>query len=214
MIVLGLTGSIGMGKSTTAGLFAQAGAPVHDADAAVARCYAKGGAGVGPVSQAFPEAVINGAIDRERLSAMVLGDTEALKRLEAIVHPLVKQDRQDFLARARAAGAPVAVLDVPLLFEIGAESEVDAVVVVSAPPAVQRERTLLRPGMTPAKFARILARQLPDAEKRARADFVVDTGRGVEIAAEQVNAVLKIITAQGWRGRKDARSCGASNRPA
>jgi dephospho-CoA kinase len=212
MIVLGLTGSIGMGKSTTAGFFWRAGVPVHDADAAVGRLYAKGGAGVGPVGQAFPSALANDAIDRERLSVVVMGDPEAFKRLEAIVHPLVKQDRIDFLTRAKADGAAVAVLDVPLLFEVGAQDEVDAVVVVSAPPAIQRERTLLRPGMTPEKFDRILARQLPDADKRARADFVVDTGRGLEVAHQQVEALLAVVRTPGWTGRR--RGCGSHPKPA
>ena len=206
MIVLGLTGSIGMGKSTTAGLFREAGVPVHDADAAVAKLYAEGGEGIEPVSRAFPMALVGGAIDRERLSALVLGNPDSLKRLEAIVHPLVKQDRARFLAEARASGAKAAVLDVPLLFEVGALDEVDAVVVVSAPPAIQRERTLKRPGMTVEKFERILARQLPDAEKRARADFVIDTGRGPEAAREQLAQVLETVLAPGWTGRRQAQT--------
>jgi dephospho-CoA kinase len=204
VIVLGLTGSIGMGKSTTAGLLREAGVPVHDADAAVAQFYAVGGEAVGPVGRGFPQAVVAGAIDRERLSALVLGNPDALKRLEAIVHPLVRADRARFLERAGAQGAAVAVLDIPLLFEVGAQAEVDAVVVVSAPPAVQRERTLLRPGMTAEKFERILARQMPDADKRARADFVIDTGRGVEAAREQLAGVLDTVLTPGWTGRSGA----------
>lgn len=202
MIVLGLTGSIGMGKSTTASLFREAGVPVHDADAAVAELYAEGGAGVAPVGRAFPMALVNGAIDRERLSAAVLGNPDSLKRLEAIVHPMVKQDRARFLERARASGAPIAVLEIQLLFEVGAEDEVDAVVVASAPPLLQRERTLLRPGMNAEKFERILARQMPDAEKRLRADFVVDTGHGVDAARDQVRRILETVLAPGWRGRR------------
>jgi dephospho-CoA kinase len=202
MIVLGLTGSIGMGKSTTANLLREAGIPVHDADEAVARFYAEGGEAVGPVGRAFPQALINGAIDRERLSGLVLGNPDALKRLEAIVHPLVKQDRIRFLTASRAAGTEAVVLEVQLLFEVGAEEEVDAVIVVTAPPALQRERVLQRPGMNPEKFERILTRQIPDAEKRARADFVIDTGHGLERAREQVAEVLATIRAPGWRGRR------------
>ena len=202
MIVLGLTGSIGMGKSTTAALLREAGIPVHDADAAVARLYAEGGEGIAPVGRAFPQALINGAIDRERLSGLVLGNPDALKRLEAIVHPMVKQDRARFLAEARAGGTAAVVLEIQLLFEVGAEEEVDAVIVVTAPSTVQRERTLLRPGMNPEKFERILARQIPDAEKRLRADFAVDTGHGLESAREQVQAVVAKVLAPGWRGRR------------
>jgi dephospho-CoA kinase len=204
VIVLGLTGSIGMGKSTTAGLLREVGVPVHDADAAVARFYAKGGEGVAAVGRAFPMALVDGAIDRERLSALVLGNPDSLKRLEAIVHPLVKKDRARFLAEAEASGAAIAVLDIPLLFEVGAQNQVDAVVVVSAPPAVQRQRTLLRPGMTAEKFERILARQMSDAEKRARADFVIDTGRDVETAREQLAEVLEAVRQPGWTGRRQA----------
>jgi dephospho-CoA kinase len=202
MIVLGLTGSIGMGKSTTATLFREAGAPVHDADAAVARLYAEGGDGVEAVGRAFPMALVNGAIDRERLSATVLGNPDSLKRLEAIVHPMVKQDRALFLEKARASGAPIAVLEIQLLFEVGAEDEVDAVVVASAPPLLQRERTLLRPGMNAEKFERILARQMPDVEKRLRADFVIDTAHGVHSARDQVRRVLETVSDPEWRGRR------------
>ena len=202
MIVLGLTGSIGMGKSTTASLFREAGVPVHDADAAVAALYAEGGDGVEPVGRAFPMALVGGAIDRERLSALVLGNPDSLKRLEAIVHPMVKQDRLRFLADSRAAGAPIVVLEIQLLFEVGAEEEVDAVVVASAPPILQRERVLLRPGMTAEKLDRILSRQIPDAEKRLRADFIVDTGQGVDAARIQVRQVLETVSAPGWRGRR------------
>ncbi len=188
MIILGLTGSIGMGKSTTAGLFREAGVPVQDADQVVAELYAVGGAAVGPVGEAFAGVVKDGAVDRAALSARVLHDPEALRRLEAIVHPLVRAGRERFLEVAK--DADVVVFDVPLLLETGVDRDVDAVVVVSAPEAVQRERVLGRPGMTETKFAQILGRQMPDAEKRARADFVIDTSRGVAAAREQVRYVL------------------------
>jgi len=190
VIVLGLTGSIGMGKSTTAGLFREAGVPVHDADAAVHDIYDVGGPAVAPVEAAFPGVVADGRVDRKRLGPQVVGNPEALARLEAIVHPLVTQHRLDFLTRARADGAQIAVLDVPLLYETGGHDLVDAVVVVTAPYEEQRQRVLARPGMTEETFESILARQTPDAEKRARADYVVDTSRGIEPAREQVRAIL------------------------
>ena len=199
MRILGLTGSIGMGKTTTAALFAEAGAPVYDADAAVHRLYARGGAAVAPVAAAFPEAVLDGAVDRARLSAEVLGDPGALRRLEAITHPLVFLDRAAFLREA--AQAPVAVLDVPLLFETGGERLTHAVAVVSAPADVQRARVLARPGMSQAKLEAILARQTPDAEKRARADFVIDTSQGVEPARAEVNRILRMLDDRMWRSR-------------
>ena len=188
MIVVGLTGSIGMGKSTTAGLFAEAGVPVYDADAAVHALYAAGGAGVEVVRALFPGTIRDGAVDRAALAAEVVGAPEKLKQLERAVHPLVAAHRTDFFA---ALGeADVVVLDIPLLFETGGEAQVDKVVVVSAPAAMQRARVLARPGMTPAKLDAILARQLPDAEKRARADFVVDTSKGIESARSQVADIL------------------------
>jgi dephospho-CoA kinase len=193
MILLGLTGSIGMGKSTVAEMFRAEGAPVYDADAAVHRLYAEGGAAVGPVGEAFPEAIVEGAVDRERLSKLVLNDPEALQRLERIVHPLVGAAQMQFLDDARRAGAPVVVLDIPLLFEKGGAARVDVIAVVSAPADVQRARVLARPGMTPEKFEAILAKQTPDAEKRARADFVIDTGVGVDETRAQVRAVLKAL---------------------
>jgi len=201
LIRLGLTGSIGMGKTTTAAMFAAEGVPVYEADAAVHALYAPGGAGVAAVERLFPDAVVDGAVDRVRLGAAVMDDPQALKRLEAAVHPLVAADRAAFTERARAAGAPVVVFDIPLLLETGGESQVDAVAVVSAPEAVQRERVLARPGMTEARLAAILARQTPDADKRARADFVIDTGAGLDAARDQVRAVLAAVTAPGWRGR-------------
>lgn len=202
MIVLGLTGSIGMGKSTTAGLFREAGVPVQDADQVVAELYAEGGSAVGPVGQAFPEALKDGAIDREALSKRVLGDPPALARLEAIVHPLVKAERDAFVRKAKAEGAKVAVVEVQLLFEVGVAKDTDAVVVVFAPEDQQRARVLARPRMTAEKFERILARQMPDAEKRARADFVIDTGHGMETAREQVQAVLGQVRSPSFVSRR------------
>jgi dephospho-CoA kinase len=192
MILVGLTGSIGMGKTTTARLFAEEGAAVHDSDAAVHDLYAAGGAAVAAVDALFPGVVQAGAVDRRRLAERVVNDPQA-KRLEAAIHPLVAAHRDDFLAGARAAGAKIVVLDIPLLFETGADRLVDKVVVVSAPLSVQRDRVMARPGMTEAKFAAILARQTPDAEKRARADFVIDTGSGIEAARAQVRDVLKAL---------------------
>lgn len=190
MIVLGLTGSIGMGKSTTADLFRAAGVPVHDADATVHALYA-GGAAVAPIEAAFPGVVRDGAVDRTALAARVLGDEPAVRRLEAIVHPLVRAAETDFLTRARARGDRIVVLDIPLLFETGGDVRVDVVVTVTAPATVQRARVLARPGMLEAKFEQILARQLPDAEKRRRSHFLVDTARGLAPAAAQVAGILR-----------------------
>ena len=198
MIVVGLTGSIGMGKSTTAALFAAEGAPVYDADAEVHALYAPGGAAVAPIEQAFPGVVRGGAVDRGLLSQAVLGDEAAMKRLEAIVHPLVGASRAGFFQAAEAKGADIVVLDIPLLFETGGEKAVDAVVVASAPAEVQRRRVLDRPGMAPEKLDAILARQTPDAEKRARADFVIDTGQGLDHARDQVRQVLAKLRSQDW----------------
>ena len=198
MILIGLTGSIGMGKSTTAAMFRDAGVPVYDADAAVADLYVKGGAAVDPVGEAFPGVVKDGAIDREALRTAVLGKPEALKRLNAIVHPLVGRDRIGFFQKAEADKADIVVLDIPLLFETGGHANVDAVVVVSAPAQVQRERVLARPGMSPERLDAILAQQVADAEKRARAHFVVDTSRGLEAAREQVAEVMKALRTPGW----------------
>lgn len=188
MIVLGLTGSIGMGKSTAAKMFAEAGIPVHDSDEAVHRLYA--GAAAPLVEAAFPGTVRDGVVDRTALAGKVLGNSEAMKKLESIIHPLVRADADAFLARHRAAGAPLAVLDIPLLFETGGRDRVDKVVVVSAPAEVQRIRVLRRPGMTEEKFASILARQVPDAEKRARADFVIDTGHELDHTRDVVRQVV------------------------
>jgi len=204
MIVLGLTGSIGMGKSTTARMFVDEGVPVYDSDAAVHALYASGGAAVAPVEAAFPGVVVDGAIDRTRLSAAVMGDSEALAVLESIVHPLVGAHRIGFFEDARARGADIVVLDVPLLYETGGDRKVDKVVVVSAPADVQRQRVLARPGMDPTKFEAILARQTPDAEKRARADFVIDTGRGLDAARDQVRDILtRLGSAAALEGRDE-----------
>ncbi len=194
MIVLGLTGSIGMGKSTTAAMFRDEGVPVYDADAAVHALYAPGGAAVAPLAEAFPGVIANGAVDRAALRAAIGGDPTAWKRLEGIVHPLVGLAQAAFLAQARASGAGVAVLDIPLLFESGGSKAVDAVVVVSAPADVQRQRVLARPGMIEAAFQEILAKQTPDADKRAQADFVINTGLGFEEARSQVRAVLAALS--------------------
>ena len=193
MIVIGLTGSIGMGKSTTASMFLAEGVPVFDADAAVHRLYA--GRAVPLVEAAFPGVVREGVVDRDLLGRQVVGDAAAMRRLEAIVHPLVRECREAFLAEARAGGASLAVLDIPLLYETGGEADVDVVVLASAPEAVQKTRVLARPGMTEARFAAILAKQMPDAEKRRRAHHVVDTGNGLEAAAHQVRAVIAALQA-------------------
>jgi dephospho-CoA kinase len=195
MIIVGLTGSIGMGKSTTSAMFQAEGVPVYDADAAVHALYAKGGAAVAPVEAAFPGVVVDGAVDRAKLSAQVVGKPEALKRLEAVVHPLVGESRKVFFEAAAAVNAPLVILDIPLLFETGGERNVAAVIVVSAPEAVQRERVMARADMTAEKLDAILARQLPDAEKRARADIVIDTSKGLDSAREQVRAAIAKLLA-------------------
>ncbi len=197
MFVLGLTGSIGMGKSTTAGLFRERGVPVHDADAAVHAIYAA--EGVAPVEAVFPGVASDGRIDRARLGALVLGKPEAMARLEAIVHPLVAARRDAFLAAARKGGATLAVLDIPLLFETGGEALCDAVLVVTADPAIQRARVLARPGMTEERFNLIHVKQLPDAQKRRRAHFLVDTGRGLDAARRQVGDILRCLAGRTGR---------------
>src|SRR5271154_4975592 len=188
MIVLGLTGSIGMGKSTTAKLFAEAGVPVYDADAAVHRLYE--GEAAPAIEAAFPGTTADGKVDRARLSARVLHDPAAMKQLEQIVHPMLGASRQKFLHDAEQSGAPVAVVDIPLLFETGGEKRVDAVVVVTTTPEIQRERILARPNMTEEKLAAILARQMPDAEKRKRAHFVVDTSGGLDPVRARIRDIL------------------------
>jgi dephospho-CoA kinase len=191
MFIIGLTGSLGMGKSTAARFFAEEGVPVHDADAVVHRLYE--GEAAAAIEAAFPGATSGGKVDRNRLAALVLADPAALKRLEAIVHPLVQAAERALLAQAQARGEKVAVLDIPLLFETGAEARVDAVVVVSAPPELQRSRVLARPGMTIEKLDAILGKQMPDAEKRRRADFVVDTSRDFDVTRAQVRAILDAV---------------------
>jgi dephospho-CoA kinase len=197
MFVLGLTGSLGMGKSTTAKFFAEEGVPVHDADAAVHRLYE--GEAVPPIEAAFPGTTADGKVDRDKLAKCVLGDAAAIKRLEHIVHPLVAEVRERFLRDAEKSGAKIAVLDIPLLFETGGDKRCDAVVVVSAPPDVQRARAFERPGMTEEKLAAILAKQMPDAEKRARADFVVDTSKSYEDARRQVRDILARVATMAKR---------------
>ena len=199
MFILGLTGSLGMGKSTTARFFAEEGVPVHDADAVVHRLYE--GEAASAIEAAFPGTTTGGKVDRDKVAARVLGDAAALRRLEHIVHPLVQAAEGRMLAEAEARGEKVALLDIPLLFETGGDKRVDAVVVVSAQPEVQRSRVLERPGMTLEKLEAILARQMPDAEKRRRADFVVDTGRGFEAARAQVRAILDAIATMPKRRR-------------
>ena len=188
--VIGLTGSIGMGKSETAKLFAAEGVPVHDADAAVARLYGQGGAAVAIIAREFPGTVKDGAVDRAALSAAVVNHPAALKKLEDLVHPLVAAERDRFLA---ASGAPIVLFDIPLLFETGAQADVDAIVVASAPEAVQRARVLSRPGMTVEKFEALKARQLDDAQKRQQAHYVVTTDKGLDHAREQVKMILADI---------------------
>lgn len=193
MLLLGLTGSIAMGKSTTAAMFRAHGVPVHDADAAVHALYE--GEAVGPVGAAFPGVVVEGRVDRQRLAAAVVGDAAALAGLEAIVHPLVRAAEERFLARAAAAGARRVVLDVPLLLETGGAARVDAVALVTAPAAVQRERALRRAGMTEERLAAILARQMPDAEKRRRAHFLIDTSGDFAAAERAVAAIVRAVAA-------------------
>ena len=197
MLVLGLTGSIGMGKSTTARFFAEAGMPVHDADATVHRLYEA--EAVAPIEAAFPGMTAAGKVDRPKLAARVLGDPAAIQRLEAIVHPLVRESGVRFLNAAAARCAGIAVLDVPLLFETGGEARVDAVVVVSAGPDIQRQRVLARPDMTVAKLEAILARQMPDTEKRRRAHFIVDSSRDFDSARAQVHGILRAVAAMPGR---------------
>jgi dephospho-CoA kinase len=200
MVVIGLTGSLGMGKTTTARFFAEAGVPVHDADLAVHRLYA--GPAAPLIEEVFPGTTGAAGVDREKLANRVLGDEAAIRQLESIVHPLVRREETSFLAAAEGAGAPVAVLDIPLLFETGGDRRVDAVVVATARPELQRARAFERAGMTEDKFKALLARQMPDAEKRQRADFVVDTSDGFDSARAQVHAI--IAAARGLPIRRPA----------
>ncbi len=191
--LVGLTGSIGMGKSETAKMFAALGIPVYDADAAVHRLYEPGGGAVPEIARAFPGCVVAGRVDRDALGKVVTADKSAFKQLEQIVHPLVAREQFKFLDAAAEAGAEMAVLDIPLLFETGGEQRMDAVVVVSAPAEMQRARVLERPGMNAGKLDQILSRQMPDAEKRARAHYVVETGKGLDHAFEQVKAIVAAL---------------------
>jgi dephospho-CoA kinase len=193
MFILGLTGSIGMGKSTTANFFRQAGVPVHDSDAVVHRLYE--GEAVGPVEAAFPGVTVDGRIDRVKLAEKLVGDPDAIRQLESIVHPLVRAVSDRFVEAQRAAGARIVVLDIPLLLETGGDTKVDAVVVVSAPADVQRARVLSRAGMTAERLDALLARQMSDAEKRARAHFVVDSSRSFDSARSQVHGILRAVSA-------------------
>jgi dephospho-CoA kinase len=199
MFILGLTGSIGMGKSTTAKFFAEAGVPVYDADAAVHRLYE--GEASPAIEAAFPGTTADGNVDRAKLATSVLGDGAAIKRLESIVHPLVHAARERFLTETERNGAPIAVLDIPLLFETGGDKRCDAVVVVSAPAELQRQRAFERAGMNEPKLAAIMANQMPDAEKRRRADFVVDTSQGFEHARAQVRDILARVATMPKRLR-------------
>lgn len=192
MIVLGLTGSIGMGKSTSAQMFIDEGIPVHSADETVHRLYS--GAAVPLIEAAFPGTTKTGKVDRTKLSAAVMGKPEALKELEAIIHPLVHAEENKFRDEARSRGANLIVLDIPLLFETGAETRVDKVLVVTAPEDVQRKRVLERSGMTPAKLDAILARQTPDAEKRARADFIIDTRHDFDVTRAEVRKIISLLS--------------------
>ena len=200
--VLGLTGSIGMGKSATADIFRRFGVPVHDADAVVHQLYE--GAAAPLIEAAFPGTAPAGVVDRAALSKHVVGSPERMAELEAIVHPLVREEQERFLAKVLATRAPVAVLDIPLLMETGGESRCDAVLVVTAAPDVQRERVLARPGMSEEKFAAIVAKQMPDAEKRARAHFVVDTGHGHAAAERQVGDILRALASRPGRVLRSA----------
>lgn len=198
MLVIGLTGSIGMGKSTTAQIFRDLGVPVHDADAAVHEIYRT--TALEPVSQLYPEALDKDGINRTKLAAIVLADPRALKKLEDIVHPLVLEHRRKFIDAEATKGAPAVVCDVPLLFETGSDRDMDLVLVVSAPAPVQNERVMARDGMTEARFSAIMAKQLPDAEKRRRAHVVIDTGGGVDSARRQVIAFLRALSGRVHSG--------------
>ncbi|WP_051608980.1 dephospho-CoA kinase [Fodinicurvata fenggangensis] len=191
MQVLGLTGSIGMGKTTAAGMLRRLGLPVHDADQAVHRLFAKSGRAVEPVSRHFPDVLVDGAVDRKRLGERVFADDAALRLLESLVHPLVRQEALDFLKRHRRRRSPLVVLDIPLLYETGGDDLCDHVIVVSAPLRIQRQRVLKRPGMNEEKFRAVLARQLPDALKRRRADYVIQTGLGKALTFRQLARLVR-----------------------
>ena len=213
MIVLGLTGSIGMGKSTAAAMLRRMGIPLFDADAVVHRLLAPGGAAVAAVAAAFPGvSAAAGGIDRKRLGQLVFGNPEALGRLERIIHPMVADRERRFLARSRARRVPIAVLDIPLLFESRGAGRCDYVVVVSAPAMLQRQRVLRRPGMTEARFAAILAQQMPDAEKRRRADFVVPTGLDRSLSLRRLRAIVRFLRSEGARSPSRVRRAGRGQR--
>ncbi|HEY3889317.1 MAG TPA: dephospho-CoA kinase [Caulobacteraceae bacterium] len=199
MITIGLTGSVGMGKSTTAAMFAEEGAPVYDADAEVRRLQVRGGAAVEAIEAEFPGTVKDGAVDRDALGSLVFNDPDALNRLNGIIYPMLGAGRAAFFEKAERDGVDAVVLDIPKLFETGGEARMDVVVVVSAPEHVQRERVLARPGYDAARLDAILANQMHDAEKRARAHFVIDTGQGLEHAREQVRAVMATLRSGEWR---------------
>lgn len=204
-LLVGLTGSIGMGKSTVSGFLSALHVPVLCADEVVHQLYAAGGAAVAPVGAAFPDAVVSDAVDRAQLSKYVVGNEAAMKQLEGIVHPLVEAERLRFVRQHAAAGAPVVVFDIPLLYETKAEAGLDVVLVVSAPAQVQQQRVLARPGMTPEKLLAILARQVPDEEKRRRADYVIDTGCSLQETEQQVRSVLEELRGRPQQGTAAAR---------
>jgi dephospho-CoA kinase len=201
MIIVGLTGSIGMGKSSTAAMLRRLGVPVHDADAQVHRLLGRGGAAVKPVAAAFPQALVEDHIDRKRLSDAVFADRQALRRLESILHPLVSEAARSFLMKAARNRARVVILDIPLLFESGRDADVDAAIVVTAPPAVQRRRVMARPSMTEDKFRAILSSQMPDIQKRRRADYIISTGGHFGQTFQQVRAILRRIVQRQTKGR-------------
>ena len=201
MIILGLTGSIGMGKSTTARMFAEEGVPVHDSDEAVHRLYAGPAAEI--IGEAFPGTVVNGVVDRQRLSKLVLDNPQELRRLGELIHPLVRADADAFVERHRKEGARLVVLDIPLLFETGGTDRVDSILVVTASPEVQKQRVMARPGMTEEKFAALLANQVSDREKRRNADFVIDTSAGMEAARREVRGVIAKLRERDRLARKD-----------
>ncbi|WP_018148819.1 dephospho-CoA kinase [Henriciella marina] len=201
MIILGLTGSIGMGKSATAAMFADAGVPVYDADAAVHSIYAKGGHAVEPLGARFPDVIVDGAVSRQRLRDIVMEDPDAMKDLESIVHPLVGKTQMEFRTAALKSGAPLAVLDIPLLYETGGDARCDYVAVVSAPPEIQRERVMARQEMSESDFEKIVAKQVPDAQKRARADFIISTAFGFDFARTHVNAIIHLLSEMDTENR-------------
>ena len=208
MLLIGLTGSIGMGKSETAKMFRELGVPVYDADAAVHKLYEKGGKAVEPLRAAFPAAIVDDAVDRKALSRCVIGMPGEMKKLEAIVHPLVGEAQMEFLRANMEAGQAMAVLDIPLLYETGGETRVDVVVVVSAPYDIQKTRVLTRPDMDEAKFAAIHAKQVPDAEKRRRADFVVESDKGLDHARAQVAAIVEALKTREGKVLKERLRTG------